>query len=118
MKETFPELVNYPIGIYQIPRSKKWKFWENNGWIAIEKVDELTVVSLTSNRNFHDPHWGTCYIIDLNNQGEITSFYKTILSLWMVWYKSDPKNNHYKHAIQFANSMLDSLNKIKQINKK
>lgn len=124
--EKFPSLLKVENGLYRV-RFKWWKILDKlfhpRKYIEVYENKKDKIFCFTSGKTSHSPFAGECFMFDLDSEtGEFTGFYKTALSLHLVWdqYKKDPYNHpEYKKGINFARYVeyIFSNDKVKCLSK-
>lgn len=110
----FYNLTNIPAGIYKCP-TRWYEFWKNAGWLEIEKNRDETTISWRSHKYHHNVREGNCKIITLDKDGNVLFYYKTYLSLHLVWCHWERKiGKYYYEALEVGQWME---NQFQQINK-
>lgn len=102
------DLYNLEEDLYEIRTSFFKLFTFNNGWVSVEKSieDGIKVATLTkTSGKYHDDSFsGNAYILDIREDGTLSDFYETHLTLWLKWSISGSHSdiNELKRAMEVA----------------
>ena len=76
-------LTRIPTGDY--PCAKWYQFWKRGGWISVDHEDGETTLMWTRGKTWHSPIFGRATSVVVDNQGNMTSYYESAFSMWLVW---------------------------------
>jgi hypothetical protein len=105
--EQFPCLTTIPVGQYPC---KKWhQLTKRGGWLSVSRENGETSILWTSSKETHNPLSGPATAIDIDQHGNITALYESVLSLHLKWRLGFDCEPYLQRALAQAGWMASVL---------
>ena len=82
----------------------------NNGWMSVDREDGKVKFMWTSGKDYHNLRGGRpCQMLDISDDGKLLAYYRTALTLHMIWGYGKGTDKDLHDTILFVRWLHEEL---------